>query len=374
MRILWDFDGTIMDTYPTMIQAAIRAIEEQGKTISSEELLRRMKRSSVYAFTSLDLDPTETLQKMVEIEQTLPNQQKQPFSYIREVLKLAECNVIYTHKSRKLVEELLDEYQLNEYFTEVVCQEDGFARKPDTPAYEYLQAKYGINLVIGDRELDLEPARKLGIQTCAFQNEEIEADYHLSSYVEFPLVLLGETYGVIPNSKTSPILSTEWLQTYFSPTDMRYQHILGVVQKANKSPESYLHDVGYSPSLIRTGFHPIDGAIYALEHGFELDVIMAILFHGGADGEAQLHGGKIREMYEKLSKFVTTSQQERIDFLTYCDIHTSPDGQTITIEERLADIWSRYNVETVVYQNMKQQVPYLMKLRKKYAHDTFSKD
>lgn len=373
MRILWDFDGTIMDTYPIMVQAAIQAIEKQGKTISAQELLRRMKQSSVYAFTSLGLDPTELLQKMVEIEQALPNQQKQPFPYIKEILELAECNVIYTHKSRKLVEELLDEYKLNQYFTEVVCQEDGYPRKPDTPAYEYLHAKYGIDLVIGDRELDLEPARKLGIQTCAFQNEEIEANYHLLSYTEFPTVLLGETYGVIPSSKTCSALSTEWLQTFFSPTEMRYQHILGVVQKANNSPESYLHDIGYSPSLVHTGFHPIDGALYALEHDFELEVVMAVLFHGGALGEAKLRGGAIREIYEKLSKFITPSQQERIDFLTYCDIHTSPNGQTITLEERLTNIWSRYDEETVVYQNMKQQVPYLMDLRKKYAHHSFPK-
>jgi FMN phosphatase YigB (HAD superfamily) len=39
--------------------------------------------------------------------------------------------------------------------------------------------------VIGDRELDLKPARELGIKTCAFQNDDIEADYHLTSYDQF---------------------------------------------------------------------------------------------------------------------------------------------------------------------------------------------
>lgn len=366
MRILWDFDGTIIDTYPTMVQAALQAVRKHGKEISSQELLDRMKISSIHAFSSLGLDPDELLPEMVQLEKQFPADRKRPFPYIEEVLKLAEVNVIYTHKVRSEVEKLLDQYELTSYFTEIVCWEDGYPRKPDAKAYEYLHQKYSIDLVIGDRELDLVPARQLDIKTCAFQNPTIEADYHLQGYDQFPIILLGERFEVVM-SKPSPPLSAEWLQNFFSPEENRYKHIMGVVEKAQGVPEAYLHDIGYAKKLVRTGFHPLDGALFALEHSFSPEVVKAVLFHSGAYGEAKLRGGEIGYLYRQLSPFLTSSDQEKIDFLTYCDIHTSSDGSTVTIEERLADIFARYPEDTVVHRNMKQQRPYLLQLREKYG-------
>jgi hypothetical protein len=37
------------------------------------------------------------------------------------------------------------------------------------------------------------------------------------------------------------------------------------------------------------------------------------------------------------------------------------------MEERLADIFSRYGEDTAVHQNMQQQCPYFWKLREKYG-------
>ncbi|WP_377918222.1 HAD-IA family hydrolase [Bacillus songklensis] len=90
-----------------------------------------------------------------------------------------------THKSKESTLEILDCYDMKKYFTEIITKDDGYKRKPDIGAYAYLHDKYGIDMVIGDRELDLKPARELGIKTCAFQNPDLEADYHLSSYKDF---------------------------------------------------------------------------------------------------------------------------------------------------------------------------------------------
>ena len=61
--------------------------------------------------------------------------------------------------------------------------EDGFLKKQNPESYVHMQKKYAINFVVGDRELDIIPATKLGITTCAFQNEAIPgADYYIDSY------------------------------------------------------------------------------------------------------------------------------------------------------------------------------------------------
>jgi len=48
-----------------------------------------------------------------------------------------------------------------------------------------LHEKHHIDLAIGDREIDLIPAKELGIATCIFQNQNVNADYYLSNYADF---------------------------------------------------------------------------------------------------------------------------------------------------------------------------------------------
>jgi FMN phosphatase YigB (HAD superfamily) len=58
-------------------------------------------------------------------------------------------------------------------------------RKPDAASYKYLHEKYEIHLAIGDREIDILPAKSLGIKTCLFQKSTPGADFYLSEYRDF---------------------------------------------------------------------------------------------------------------------------------------------------------------------------------------------
>lgn len=42
-----------------------------------------------------------------------------------------------------------------------------------------------LDLIIGDRELDILPGKQLGIKTCLFQNNQPGANYYLSDYRKF---------------------------------------------------------------------------------------------------------------------------------------------------------------------------------------------
>lgn len=49
---------------------------------------------------------------------------------------------------------------------------------------------------------------------------------------------------------------------------------------------TWLHDVGYLPSLAATGFHPVDGARFARAAGMPELVVSLIAYHSGASAEA----------------------------------------------------------------------------------------
>lgn len=183
MRILWDFDGTMFDTYPAIVKAVRKLVPDPN--VTEEELLKKMKISSETAIEYFGIDKKVFDENYHTLEKMLHPKDKPPFPHLEDVLKAADLNVIMTHKARESTYKILEYYGLREYFTEIVTLDDGFRKKPAPDAYKYLYEKHHLNLVIGDRELDLKPARELGIKTCAFQNPDIEADYHLTSYEDF---------------------------------------------------------------------------------------------------------------------------------------------------------------------------------------------
>ncbi|WP_042460162.1 HAD-IA family hydrolase [Neobacillus dielmonensis] len=191
MNILWDFDGTLFDTYPALVQGFI---ELSGQDLDPEEVLSWLKKDSKTTFRHYGIDESQR-RKYQELYNHYSRLTSKPFDYLEEALASAEHNVIVTHRDKESTRYLLNKYDLAKYFTEIVSvEEQGFTRKPHTSAYEYVLEKFQIDLVVGDRDLDLIPARKLNIQTVAFQNPNIQADTHINSYAQFiPVVLNGDS-------------------------------------------------------------------------------------------------------------------------------------------------------------------------------------
>ncbi|WP_462408596.1 HAD hydrolase-like protein [Neobacillus sp. Marseille-QA0830] len=188
LNILWDFDGTLFDTYPALVRGFI---ELSGKELDAAEVLGWLKKDSKTAFKHYGINERHR-GKYQELYNHYSRLTSKPFDHLEEALSLAEHNVIVTHRDKESTLYLLDKYDLAKYFTEIVSvEEQGFTRKPHTSAYEHVLKTYRIDLVVGDRDLDLIPARKLNIQTVAFQNPNIEADNHINSYTEFKQAVLN---------------------------------------------------------------------------------------------------------------------------------------------------------------------------------------
>lgn len=190
MHILWDLDGTIFDTYPTILRAFKEAT---GIKAPDDEVLQELKKTAHHAFTYFGMDRNkewrEAEQNFHELEGRIPPEEKPLFPYVEQALQKADINVIVTHKARKSAEDIMDFHGIRHLFTEIITKDDGYKRKPNPESYRYLHEKYHIDLAVGDRELDLLPAKELNIKTCAFQNRQIEADYYLDHYEKFDSII-----------------------------------------------------------------------------------------------------------------------------------------------------------------------------------------
>ena len=136
----------------------------------------------------------------------------------------------------------------------------------------------------------------------------------------------------------------------------RWAHVQGVARQARTlravvgqdsellEAAAILHDVGYAPDLAVTGFHPLDGAVYLSRVNAPSRLVHLVAHHSYASLEAQLRG-----LSTEMEEFKDDHGPTR-DALWYCDQTTSPDGEIVTAQARIAEIVQRYGPENLVTQ------------------------
>lgn len=192
MNILWDFDGTLFDTYPVYTKLLSEIL---GDTVDKQEIYKNLKISYSHAIQYYNIS-CEQEEQIKILKGKITAKEMKSFAGVEEILKFADKNVIMTHKHMAGVMDILIYYGWDKYFVDMVTIDDGFPRKPNSLAYDHLHKKHNIDLAIGDRELDLIPAKELGISTCMFQGNCDVADYSLSHYSEFFQVVIDREFSL----------------------------------------------------------------------------------------------------------------------------------------------------------------------------------
>ena len=129
----------------------------------------------------------------------------------------------------------------------------------------------------------------------------------------------------------------------------RRTHVAGVASTATSIAEqlrlsgrnavaaaAWLHDVGYAERVAVTGFHPLDGATFVKDQGFPDAVVSLVAYHTGAENEAAERG-----LSDALAVF-ERPDPVLLDVLTFSDLTVGPEGESVDVEARIAEILSRY--------------------------------
>jgi hypothetical protein len=146
------------------------------------------------------------------------------------------------------------------------------------------------------------------------------------------------------------------------PLPRRWSHVQGVGRKAESIAHivgedagilicaAWLHDIGYSPSLVQTGLHSLDGARYLRDfENAASEVCRLVAHHSEATVEASNRG-----LTDTLNREFPALDGPLADALTYCDMTTSPDGHSVQVTDRLDEIAARYGPRTLVGRSINQ--------------------
>lgn len=175
-HIIWDFDGTLMDTYPCIIEAFLVSLRQEGIACSEESVSRQLRvsvKDTMEYFIREHALTAAFYKNYQAISVQLEPVYAKPFAGICELCHLlyqAGVNqYIFTHRDHDSTVQLLKQHQMHHFFKEYITSNSGFARKPKPDAIYYLIDKYKMNpsevIMIGDRELDLLSGIAAGVHT-----------------------------------------------------------------------------------------------------------------------------------------------------------------------------------------------------------------
>lgn len=181
ISFIWDIDGTLYDSYDSIVDKKIETLNHFNIGNYDKEFIRDtiLNKSTSQFFEYISECYGVEYDKLWEIENSLkvevdtiklmPNVKK----VLEELNQKGVQNFIYTHRG-PTVYDLLKKQDIDKYFVEVVNIDNGFKRKPDPEAIDYLVNKYSLNkedtYYIGDRLIDQKCAKNANIKAIFYQS------------------------------------------------------------------------------------------------------------------------------------------------------------------------------------------------------------
>lgn len=118
---------------------------------------------------------------------------------------------------------------------------------------------------------------------------------------------------------------------------------------------AWLHDIGYAPALIDTGFHPLDGASFlAGRTQIPGGVIALVAHHTGAAFEAHERG-----LQDTLAGY-PTPDTTKLAILSCADLCSGPDGAAVDPADRISEVLARYPTDHPVHRAIAKSAPLLV--------------
>lgn len=206
---LWDFDGTLFDTYPRIASAMQAAFADFGHEMPYREVLALAKRSVSHALDTL----REKFETKATQEELIARYRFHEGGYsaenaaplypgikelLAQIVRRGGKNYLYTHRGPSSLQ-YLEGYGIGALFAGSITGRDPYPPKPAPDAILMLMKRHGMDrgrvVMVGDRDIDLQAALNAGAAGCLFDPDGFYADFaaelRAASVKELQTLLLG---------------------------------------------------------------------------------------------------------------------------------------------------------------------------------------
>ena len=191
--VVFDLDGTLVDSLPLVLQAITHAIEPFGPLRPTMEIFARLGGPPERFMPGLLNDPRDTPAALIRMERFHHENHHMilPFAGVNEVLETLRNRdvalAIWTGRDRETTDWLLEHHGLTGYFDTVVCGDDLPTHKPDAEGLREILRRVGVMapnaLFVGDADVDVLGGFACQVDTVLIRHtREIEADILAKSW------------------------------------------------------------------------------------------------------------------------------------------------------------------------------------------------
>ena len=214
--VLFDFDGTLVDSAPDIIAALNRLLGELGHAHvdyhafrtragdGARNLLEQVLTRRGASFTNAELPGL--VERLLAHYYEIMTDNTRPYPAVPDILAeiyqsgmaLAVC----TNRTKATTDQLLRHFGLTQMFAAVLCADTVTAKKPDArhlfEAMQRLGAAPERTIMVGDTATDVAAARNAGIKVVAVSYgysarpaADLGADAILTDFTKLPTLLAG---------------------------------------------------------------------------------------------------------------------------------------------------------------------------------------
>ncbi|HSF19892.1 MAG TPA: HAD family hydrolase [Vicinamibacteria bacterium] len=177
--ILFDWDGTLLDSFPAGYRASITVLRHLGLEVDRKRFLETYSPNWYESYRLLGVPEEEWPNADALWRRTYREQESSLFPFVRKLLtRLDEAGYslgLVTSGTRDRVDEELKRFGLEALFAATVCFEDTDDKKPHPAplalAIEALNAEARSCIYVGDRPEDIEMGRRVGTYTVGVESE-----------------------------------------------------------------------------------------------------------------------------------------------------------------------------------------------------------
>ena len=202
LHLIWDFDGTLYDTYPQMAQTLCDALSDMGRQADPAEAYALIKRTVFFAINEYARRYTLSAETLREnffrrhmLDTVFPPMPGMA-DCLREASRIGCRHYLFTHRGY-LAKVQLAADGLDSLFVDTVTHEDGFPDKPAPDAILHLMKKHGFTagdaLMIGDRDIDILSGRAAGTRGILFDPDgyygDVATDFRVLALSDIPSIL-----------------------------------------------------------------------------------------------------------------------------------------------------------------------------------------
>ena len=197
-HIIFDFDGTLSDSYPAFVKAMRAVMQDYGIEKTDEEVYYLLKKySTAYVFNNCGFgnNKTEAKARFKALSDTLLRNEARPIDGTEEILRYIVENggraYVYSH-SGDIVTENVKRWGFEKYFVDYQLGDTEFPRKPAPDALINLMKKNDLKaedcIMVGDRDIDVLAGKNAGMAGILMDTEnyysELIVDYRIDKLTD----------------------------------------------------------------------------------------------------------------------------------------------------------------------------------------------